>query len=289
MTLITAVTGGIGAGKSSAAARLAERGAVVIDSDRLAREVVAPGTPGLAAVVASFGPGVLSPSGELDRAALAAVVFADPDARRHLEAITHPRVRARFAELVAAAPRDAIVVNDIPLLVDLPTAASFHLVIGVHAAASTRVSRLVGRGLTEADARARIAAQISDEERRALCDVWLSNDGGPDKLATAIDRLWKNRLVPFRNNLLAGRATRSTTDAPDRNEELLLARVSRAVGERAVMVASERQIEVIAPDKKTAIACIGALPGAGFPFRPRPGRYAHADPGSPTEVVVVVA
>ena len=289
MTLITAVTGGIGAGKSSVAARLGERGAVIVDSDRLAREAVAPGSPGLAAIAADFGPGILGPAGELDRAALAAVVFADPDARRRLEGITHPLVRRRFAEQVAAAPREAIVVNDIPLLVDLPTAAGFHLVIGVHADASTRVARLVGRGLTEADARARIAAQISDEERRALCDVWLSNDGGPDKLAAAVDRLWKKRLVPFRNNLLAGRATRSTTDAPGRNEELLLARVERAVGQRAVMVASERQIEVIAPDMKTAIACIGELPRAGFPFRPSPGRYGHADPGSPTEVVVVVA
>src|SRR6478735_7487704 len=175
--IVLAVTGGIGSGKSTVSSALRDHGAVVADSDRLAREVVAPGSPGLAALEAAFGPPMLTGDGALDRAA---VVFADPAARRRLEQITHPLVRGRFEQIRRAAPDDAIVVNDIPLLTTLDVAATFHLVIGVRADAEVRVARLVGRGLTEADARARIAAQLTDEQRSPLCDVMLDNDGGPD-------------------------------------------------------------------------------------------------------------
>jgi len=203
--ITVAVTGGIGSGKSTVSAALREHGAVVVDSDTLAREVVAPGTPGLAAVVEAFGADMIGDDAALDRAALARVVFADPVARARLEGITHPLVRARFAQLRGQAPADSVVVNDIPILTALAVAAGFQLVIGVRADPADRVARLVGRGLTEQDARARIAAQIGDEERAALCDVVLDNHGSRDALAAAVDRLWMDRLVPFEANVRLGR------------------------------------------------------------------------------------
>ena len=192
------LTGGIGAGKSAVAKRLAELGAVVIDADQLAREAVAPGTEGLAEVVAVFGDGVLAPDGSLDRSAVAARVFSDPAARRRLEAIIHPRVRARSAELVAAAPSDAVVVQDIPLLVESGLADSFDLVIVVEAPESVRIERLVTtRGMTREEAMARIAAQASAARRREVADVVIDNVGDLEALRATVDRLWYDRLVPL--------------------------------------------------------------------------------------------
>ena len=190
------LTGGIGSGKSTVAALLAERGARVVDADRIAREVVAPGTPGLAAVVAEFGPGVVAPDGSLDRPALAAVVFADPAARARLDGIVHPLVRARAAESIAAAPADAVVVQDVPLLVETGQAGSYDLVLVVETDEEVRVARLVERGLSAEDARARIASQATDEQRRAVADVVLRNDGDRDALAAQVDRFWAERVVP---------------------------------------------------------------------------------------------
>jgi dephospho-CoA kinase len=190
------LTGGAGAGKSTVAARLRELGAVVIDADALAREVLEPGSDGLREVVAAFGAQVLRPDGSLDRAALAAVVFADPERRRELEAITHPRIAARTSELLAAAPADAVVVHDVPLLVEKALAPAYELVVVVDAPVERRVERLVGRGLTEADARARIAAQATRAERAAVADVWLDNDGSVADLVAAVDALWRGRLAP---------------------------------------------------------------------------------------------
>jgi dephospho-CoA kinase len=190
------LTGGIGSGKSTVSALLAARGAVVIDADRIAREVVEPGTPGLAAVAEAFGPGVLTPDGSLDRPALAAIVFADPAAREKLDGIVHPLVRSRAAELAAAAPEDAVVVHDVPLLVETGQAGSYDLVLVVQADPDTRIDRLVRRGLTEEDARARIAAQASDEQRRTVADVVLENDGTPEDLAEQVDRFWAERVAP---------------------------------------------------------------------------------------------
>jgi dephospho-CoA kinase len=192
------LTGGIGSGKSTVAGLLAARGAQVVDADRIAREVVEPGTPGLEAVVAAFGSGVLTPEGALDRPALAAVVFADPEARRRLDGIVHPLVRARATELVAAAPPDAVVVQDVPLLVETGQAGSYDLVLVVEADTDTRVRRLVGRGLSEDDARARISAQATDEQRRAVADVVLDNSGTVEALEAQVERFWSERVVPAR-------------------------------------------------------------------------------------------
>jgi dephospho-CoA kinase len=195
--LIVGLTGGIGAGKSAVAARMAELGALVIDSDRLAREVVAAGTEGLAEVVTAFGREVLTPAGDLDRSALAALIFDDETARARLEGIIHPRVRARTAEIVAAAPPDAVVVNDVPLLVEANLAANYDLVIVVLADESVRLDRLVAqRGMTEQEARARMAAQATDEQRRAVADIVVDNNGTLDELRQAVDAAWRERFAP---------------------------------------------------------------------------------------------
>ena len=177
------LTGGIGSGKSTVAQRLSQLGAVVIDADVLAREVVEPGSPGLAAIVDRFGEVVLDDTGALNRQALGAIVFADGRSRRELEGITHPLIARRTAELVVAAPQDAIVVHDVPLLVEKNYGPGYHLVVVVGAEAEHRVKRLTNtRGMTESDARSRIAAQASDDERREAADVWLENDGPKDDL-----------------------------------------------------------------------------------------------------------
>jgi dephospho-CoA kinase len=190
--LMVGLTGGIGSGKSAVAARLAAHGAVVIDADVLAREAVVPGTDGFAEVVAAFGPDVLASDGTLDRPALGRRVFGDDAARRRLEAIVHPRVRARTAELVAAAPPDAVVVNDVPLLVEAGLAGAYEVVVVVLADEESRVARLVrDRGMTREDALARIRAQATDDQRRAVADVVVVNNGTLDDLRTRVDEVWR--------------------------------------------------------------------------------------------------
>jgi dephospho-CoA kinase len=196
------LTGGIGSGKSTVAGRLAEHGAVLIDSDRIAREVVAPGSDGLAEVATAFGPAVLTPEGSLDRPALAAIVFADDEARARLNAIVHPRIGARTAALTAAAAPDAVIVHDVPLLVENGLAPMYHLVIVVDAPIEQRVRRLVrDRGMAERDVLARIAAQADEPRRRAVADVWLDNGGTADQALAVADELWADRLVPFEANV----------------------------------------------------------------------------------------
>ena len=190
------LTGGIGAGKSEVSRRLAEHGAVVIDADVLAREVVAPGTDGLAEVVAAFGPDVLSEDGTLDRPALGSRVFGDDDARRRLEQVIHPRVRARAAELEVQAGPDAVVVHDIPLLVEIGRAGDFDVVVVVDAPDDLRVRRLAtGRGMSADEARRRIASQAGREERLSAADHVIVNDGDLPALDAAVDALW-HRLAP---------------------------------------------------------------------------------------------
>ncbi len=240
--LRVALTGGIGSGKSTVSARLAALGAFVVDADAVAREVVEPGTPALAAVVERFGPEVVTADGTLDRPALGRLVFGDRAALADLEAITHPAIWARTAEIVAAARPDAVVVHDMPLVVEKAMGAQYHLVVVVGAGEEVRLRRLVElRGMPEADARARIAAQATDEERRAAADVWLDNEGTPDALRAAVMRLWSERLEPFEANVRHGirsRLSHPTISAPDATwpaqAARLLARVRHAVGDAAV-------------------------------------------------------
>ncbi|WP_194820321.1 dephospho-CoA kinase [Nocardia sp. XZ_19_385] len=199
------LTGGMGAGKSTVARILAERGAVLIDSDVIAREVVAPGTEGLAALVAAFGDDILAEDGSLDRPALAARAFADDESRATLNSITHPLVGKRTGELISAAAPDAILVQDIPLLVENGLAPLMNLVLVVDVEAETRIRRLVEfRGVSEIDARARISAQATDEQRRAVADVLLDNNGAPGAIDAVVHRLWDERLVPFEQNKRTG-------------------------------------------------------------------------------------
>ena len=194
------LTGGIASGKSVVAAELGRLGAVIIDADVLAREVVEPGTPGLAAVVARFGPDVLD-GDRLDRARLGTIVFADPAARRDLERIIHPAVRARAAELERAADPDAVVVHVIPLLVETGQQDDFDRVVVVDADPETQLTRLHARdGLAEEAARARLAAQASREDRRAAADVLLTNDGSVIDLQRQIHSLWAELTEPDAGN-----------------------------------------------------------------------------------------
>ena len=184
------LTGGIGSGKSTVARLLADLGASVIDADAIAREVVAPGSEGLAALVATFGPRILTPEGSLDRAVLAEIAFADPGARERLNAITHPRIAARTAELMSALPDDAVFVHDVPLLAELGLQKAYDLVVVVDAPDDLRVRRLVERGLSETDARARIAAQATREQRLAVADVVIDNSGTLESLREQVESAW---------------------------------------------------------------------------------------------------
>lgn len=321
------LTGGIGAGKSEVAKRLAHNGAIVIDADRLAREVVEPGTGGLAEIVSAFGDGVLTPDGALDRPALGAKVFGDDDARRRLERIIHPRVRARTAELTHAAPPDAIVVNDVPLLVETGLAATYHLVIVVDTERETRVHRLMEtRGMSAEQATARIAAQAGDDQRRAAADALLNNNGGVAELHKRVDRLVRERLRPFEENqrlrvtvpIASGMTAREPDLAWPAEAARLIGRIRHAVGSAAddaqvthigsTAVAGLPARDII--DLMLAVRTLdaadelaGRLADAGFPRRAgewadnahgQPGEtwpkrlHGNADPGRPANLHVRV-
>ena len=190
-----ALTGGIASGKSTIAARLAARGAVVIDADAIVRDVQAPGSDVLARIAAVFGERMLRPDGSLDRAALGAEVFGDPERLAALNAIVHPAVREesqrRFAEAAASDP-GAVVVYDVPLLAEARAGDSWDLVVVAHAPAAVRVARLVERrGMSEADAHARLAAQVSDDERLRIADVVIDTDGDMVHTEAQVDALWE--------------------------------------------------------------------------------------------------
>lgn len=197
------LTGGIGSGKSEVTKRLADRGAFVVDADQLARDVVAPGTDGLAEVVRAFGDDVLASDGSLDRERLGQIVFHDPDKRARLNAIVHPRVAEQAAELQESAPPDAIVVYDVPLLVENDLAAGFDVVVVVDAPERVQVTRLVElRGMSGDQARARIAAQATREQRLAAAGFVIDNSGSLADLDKQVDRLWDFlvRRVPGQPN-----------------------------------------------------------------------------------------
>ena len=282
------LTGGIGAGKSTVAAVLRDLGAVVVDADALAREVVAPGTPGLAAVVVEFGPDVVDADGALDRPALARLVFEDEGRRRVLEQITHPLVAQRTAELVQAAPADAVVVHDVPLIVEKHMGALYHLIVVVDAPPDVRVQRLVAsRPMSPDEASARIAAQATPEQRRAAADVWVDTDRDRDAVAADVRRLWEERLLPFEHNV----RTRTVVRRPERvvlsgdhdawasTAQRLAERVARAagdlgrgvehIGSTAVVGLPAKPVidlQLGVADLRDADALTDALADAGFPL-----------------------
>lgn len=321
------LTGGIGSGKSAVAGRLARNGAVIIDADQLAREVVAPGTDGLAEIVDIFGPAVLTDDGALDRPALAAKVFGDDEARRRLEGVIHPLVRVRTVEMTQAAERNAIVVNDVPLLAEAGLGAAYHLVIVVDADRDRRTRRLVEtRGMAVAEVAARMAAQAGDDRRRAAADVLLDNNGTLDELHARVDGIYRERLRPFEEHLRLRSAALPSRDLviadPDptwpAQAERLTARIRHAlrvqaadaevahIGSTAVPGLPAKDIidlmlAVRTLDEADAIAA--TLADAGFPRRSGewvdnargiPGEtwpkrlHGSADPGRPVNLHVRV-
>ena len=204
------LTGGIGAGKSTVSAAFNECGGIIVDGDVIAREVVEPGTEGLAALVDAFGDDILLPDGALNRPALAAKAFVGDEQRAKLNSIVHPLVGRRREEIIAAVSDDAVVVEDIPLLVETGMAPMFPLVVVVHADEETRVERLIKRGMDEADARARIAAQAPEEQRRAIADVLLDNSGSRGELVERARDVWYQRVLPLAHNI----RTRKTVRIP---------------------------------------------------------------------------
>jgi dephospho-CoA kinase len=296
------LTGGIGSGKSTVAQRFRELGAVVVDADQLAREVVAVDSAGLAAIRERFGDAVMSPDGSLDRGALGRVVFSDEQARKDLEAITHPLIGARTRALVGAAGPGKIVVHEVPLLAELDMAAGYHLTVVVLADNDIRMARLTGaRGFTEADARARIDAQSSDRARLAAADAWLDNNGTVDDLLKQVDALWQDRMVVFNDNLMTGSASRGSDSlvlvAYDDSWPLAAARLSSRIrlvlGERAVAVEHigstsvpgliaedviDLQVGVHVPADADDPGFVRALSDKGFP-RSEEHLHGSADPG----------
>src|SRR4051812_38760845 len=185
------LTGGIGAGKSTVARLLEEHGAIIVDADALAREVVAPGTPGLREVADAFGEQVVKADGSLDREALGRVVFNDPEKRRTLESITHPKIGERTAELFRSAGPDDVVVHDVPLLVELNMAPAYDAVIVVEAPEDVRLQRLESRGLPREQALERIRSQADPKQRRAIATVVIDNAGDEDALRRRVDDVWR--------------------------------------------------------------------------------------------------
>lgn len=322
------LTGGIASGKSVVAARLKDRGAVLVDADALARDVVEPGTEGLSRVVAEFGEDVLGVDGRLDRPRLGAVVFANPERLAVLNGIVHPLVRSRAAALAAAAPDDSVVVQDIPLLVETGQASDFHLVVVVDAPDEVRLQRMVAlRGMEREAALSRMAAQATREDRLAAADAVLDNSGSIEELLAQVDALWDKRLLPFAQNMAAGtRARRTGGPVLEQYREdwaVQAARISARLGRTApgLILAVDHVGSTSVPGlaAKDVIDLQAAVPGmdaaddaapllaaAGFPLvsgvfsdTPKPGEpdagqwqkrfHANADPGRPVNLHVRVA
>lgn len=317
------LTGGIGAGKSTVSSTFGELGGIVVDGDVISREVVEPGTEGLARLVEAFGSGILQPSGALNRPALAALAFGDDEKRQILNGIVHPLVAHRRSELIAAAAEDSVVVEDIPLLVESQMAPLFPLVIVVHADPELRVKRLIEyRGFTEEDARARIAAQATEEQRRAVADVWLDNSGSTGELVEKARWLWYERILPFAHNLKTRVPARwrpavvAYDPAWPEQAQRIIARLNTACGHRAVRIDHIGSTAVPGMDGKDVIdvqitvaslevadELADAVLAAGYPQVPSittdiahtddPARWrkrfhASADPGRATNVHIRV-
>ncbi|MGP4053450.1 dephospho-CoA kinase [Mycobacterium sp. 4D054] len=278
------LTGGIGAGKSTVSATFSELGGIVVDGDVIAREVVEPGTPGLAKLVDAFGEQILLPDGALNRPALAAIAFSDQDKRATLNGIVHPLVGQRRSELIEAAAHDAVIVEDIPLLVESQMAPMFPLVVIVHADEDVRVKRLIEyRNFSEEDARARIAAQATEEQRRVVADVWLDNSGSAGELVEKARALWHERIQPFARNLEAGTPASSAPQLVPADPQWpaqaqrILARLRTACGHRASRVdhigstavpgldaRDVIDVQVTVPSLEVADELAEAMRGAGY-------------------------
>ncbi|MCW4355621.1 dephospho-CoA kinase [Hoyosella sp. YIM 151337] len=318
------LTGGIGAGKSTVSKVLDELGAVIIDADQIAREVVAPGTAGLRRLVAAFGSEILLGDGSLNRPALAAKAFKDDESRLKLNSIVHPLVGRRTAELSESAPENAILVHDIPLLIENGIGPTCNLVMVVHAETEQRVQRLTRlRGMPEEDARARIAAQATDEERRLAADIWLDNTRSEQQLAAQVRDAWTSRLVPFEENVRMRRAATAQPElcSPDASWAAVGARLVKRlqflagglaqrvehIGSTAVPELPARDVIDLQVSVESTVAADEIAPlleAGGFPRRtditsdnPRAGSgpegwekrlHASADPGQPAHVHVRV-
>lgn len=236
------LTGGIGAGKSTVSATFRECGGIIVDGDVIAREVVEPGTQGLKQLVEAFGEDILLPDGALNRPALAAKAFVDDEQRAKLNGIVHPMVGQRRMEIIEAVPDGAVVVEDIPLLVETGMAPMFPLVVVVTAPVEMRVTRVVQRGMSEVDARARIAAQAPEEQRRAIADVLLDNSGSQERLVEAARELWRDRVLPLADNIRNKRAVEyAWTLVPYRQEwpeqaRRIVNRIQTACGSKILRV-----------------------------------------------------
>jgi dephospho-CoA kinase len=236
------LTGGIGAGKSTVSATFSECGGIIVDGDVIAREVVEPGTDGLAQLVEAFGEDILLSDGALNRPALAAKAFVDDEQRAKLNGIVHPLVGHRRLEIIESVPDDAVVVEDIPLLVETGMAPMFPLVVVVTAPEETRVTRLIKRGMDEADARARIKAQASEEQRRAIADVLLDNSGSQEQLVEKARDVWYNRVLPLADNIRARRVAEHKLELvryqpqwPD-DAKRIIKRLQMACGAKALRI-----------------------------------------------------
>ncbi|MDW5613389.1 MULTISPECIES: dephospho-CoA kinase [Mycolicibacterium] len=294
------LTGGIGAGKSTVSATFSDLGGIVIDGDVIAREVVEPGTPGLASLVDAFGEAILLPDGALNRPALAAIAFSDEEKRATLNGIVHPLVAHRRSELIDAADEEAVIVEDIPLLVESQMAPMFPLVVIVHADEEVRVKRLIEyRHFTEEDARARIAAQAGEEQRRAVADVWLDNSGSAGELVEEARALWHERIQPFAHNLEAGTPAKSearlvpSDPSWPAQAQRILARLRTACGHRASRIDHIGSTAVPGLDAKDVIdvqvtvaslevadGLADALLGAGYVRTPVTTDISKPDPRS---------
>jgi dephospho-CoA kinase len=316
------LTGGIGAGKSTVSATFSECGGIIVDGDVIAREVVEPGTEGLAQLVQAFGEDILLPDGALNRPALAAKAFVDDERRATLNGIVHPLVGQRRLEIIESVPDDAVVVEDIPLLVETGMAPMFPLVVVVTAPIETRVTRVVKRGMDEADARARIKAQASEEQRGAIADVLLDNSGSQEQLVEKARDVWYNRVLPLADNIQTRRVAEHKLELvpykpqwPDEAQRIIK-RLQTACGAKALRVdhigstavpgldtkdVIDIQVTVASLDIADEIA--GALADVGYPRieeittdTPHEGDpalwrkriHGAADPGRPARVYLRV-
>jgi dephospho-CoA kinase len=316
------LTGGIGAGKSTVSATFSECGGIIVDGDVIAREVVEPGTEGLAQLVQAFGEDILLPDGALNRPALAAKAFVDDERRATLNGIVHPLVGRRRMEIIESVPEDAVVVEDIPLLVETAMAPMFSLVVVVTAPVETRVERLIKRGMDEADARARIKAQASEEQRRARADVLLDNSGSQEQLVEKARDVWYKRVLPLADNIRARRVAEHKLEPvsyqpqwPD-DAQRIIKRLQTACGARALRVDHIGSTAVPGLDAKDVIdiqvtvasldiadEVAGALADVGYPRierinsdAPHEGDpalwqkrlHGGADPGRPANIHIRV-